>query len=85
MICVETIGKIRRWHRVNKLSVSEIARRLSASRNTSIEGDDWYDETKARYLAHPFIDIGLTGKVTNAPEANEFLSRKYREGWVLNG
>jgi IS30 family transposase len=34
VICVETIGKIRRWHRVDKLSVSEIARRLSASRNT---------------------------------------------------
>lgn len=34
VICVETIGNIRRWHRVDKLSVSEIARRLSASRNT---------------------------------------------------
>ena len=34
MICVETIGKIRRWHRVDKLSISEIAKRLSASRNT---------------------------------------------------
>ena len=34
MICVETIGKIRRWHRVDKLSISKIARRLSASRNT---------------------------------------------------
>jgi transposase len=31
---VETIGKIRRWHRVDKLSISAIARRLSASRNT---------------------------------------------------
>ena len=42
MICVETIGKIRRWHRVDKLSISEIARRLSASRNTIakyLEGD----------------------------------------------
>jgi hypothetical protein len=26
-----------------------------------------------------------TGKVTNLPEANEFISRKYRSGWVLNG
>jgi transposase len=34
VICVETIGKIRRWHRVDKLSISEIAKRLSASRNT---------------------------------------------------
>jgi hypothetical protein len=28
---------------------------------------------------------GKTGKVTNCPEANEFISRKYRDGWVLNG
>ena len=28
---------------------------------------------------------GSAGKITNAPEANEFLSRKYRDGWVLNG
>lgn len=25
------------------------------------------------------------GKVTNCPEANEFLNRKYRAGWALNG
>ena len=25
------------------------------------------------------------GKVTNDPEANAFLSRKYRSGWTLNG
>jgi transposase len=34
VLCVETIGKIRRWHRVDKLSISQIARRLGASRNT---------------------------------------------------
>ncbi len=28
---------------------------------------------------------GATGKVTDCPEANEFLSRKYRAGWTLNG
>jgi len=28
---------------------------------------------------------GATGRVTNYPEANELLSRKYREGWTLNG
>ena len=37
MICVETIGKIRRWHRVDKLSISEIARRLGASRKLERE------------------------------------------------
>ena len=28
---------------------------------------------------------GATGKVTNCPEANEFIGRKYRQGWTLNG
>lgn len=28
---------------------------------------------------------GATGKLTDAPEANEFLGKKYREGWTLNG
>jgi predicted dehydrogenase len=28
---------------------------------------------------------GATGQVTNAPEANAFLARKYRSGWTLNG
>ena len=28
---------------------------------------------------------GATGQVTNSPEANALLSRKYRDGWTLNG
>lgn len=28
---------------------------------------------------------GATGKVTNCPEANQYLGRKYRAGWTLNG
>jgi predicted dehydrogenase len=28
---------------------------------------------------------GATGRVTNCPEANELLGRKYRPGWALNG
>ena len=28
---------------------------------------------------------GVAGKVTNCPEANALLSRKYRDGWSLNG
>jgi predicted dehydrogenase len=28
---------------------------------------------------------GATGKVTNCPEANALLARKYRAGWTLNG
>jgi transcriptional regulator with XRE-family HTH domain len=52
VICVETIGKIRRWHRVDKLSISEIARRLGASRNTVakyLEGD----VTRPKYKTRP--------------------------------
>ena len=26
-----------------------------------------------------------TGRVTNAPEANDYLKRQYRSGWTLNG
>ena len=28
---------------------------------------------------------GAVGRVTNAPEANAYLSHQYREGWTLNG
>ncbi len=28
---------------------------------------------------------GASGRVTNNPAANEFLGRRYREGWTLNG
>src|SRR5271170_498191 len=51
-MCVETIGKIRRWHRVDKLSISKIARRLSASRNTIakyLEGE----VTRPKYKKRP--------------------------------
>jgi len=27
----------------------------------------------------------IAGKVTNVPEANQYLKREYREGWTLNG
>jgi len=28
---------------------------------------------------------GKTGRVTNHAEANEFLTKPYREGWTLDG
>ncbi len=28
---------------------------------------------------------GVNGRVTNCPEANQYLGRKYRDGWTLNG
>jgi len=38
------------------------------------------------YRAGEKIDYdGATGTITNNPEAQAFLSRKYREGYVLNG
>lgn len=52
MICVETIGKIRRWHRVDKLSISKIAKRLSASRNTIAKYLDG-EATQPRYKQRP--------------------------------
>ena len=61
MICVETIGKIRRWHRVDKLSISKIAKRLSASRNTIakyLDGEEitvLFDEVGYRTLSLPAV------------------------------
>ncbi len=52
MICVETIGTIRRWHRVDKLSISKIAKRLSASRNTIAKYLDG-EVTQPRYKQRP--------------------------------
>ena len=49
---METIGKIRRWHRVDKLSISKIARRLSASRNTIAKYLDG-EVTQPRYKQRP--------------------------------
>jgi hypothetical protein len=38
------------------------------------------------YRAGKKLDYdGATGKVTNDDAANAFLSKKYREGWTLNG
>lgn len=60
MICVETIGNIRRRHRVDKLSISKIAKRLSASRNTIakyLHGD----VTQPRYKQRPKHAPGDSG------------------------
>ena len=58
MICVETIGKIRRWHRVDKLSISKIARRLSALRKTIakyLEGEVTRPRYKTRAKRAPVM------------------------------
>jgi hypothetical protein len=40
----------------------------------------------AAYRAGKKIEYdGKTGKITNAPEANAFLKRPYRDGWPING
>ena len=61
MICVETIGKIRRWHRVDELSISKIAKRLSASCNTIAKYLDEYGLT----------DLAIDGRAVLA-QAIEF-------------
>ena len=52
MLCVETIGKIRRSHRMDKLSISQIARRLGASRNT-VKKYLKSTATQPKYTARP--------------------------------
>jgi len=52
VLCVETIGKIRRWHRIEKLSISQIARRLGASRNT-VKRYLKSNVTTPKYMARP--------------------------------
>jgi hypothetical protein len=38
------------------------------------------------YRAGKKLDYdGKTGAVTNAPEANAFLKRPYRDGWPIDG
>jgi transposase len=49
---VETIGKIRRWHRIDKLSISQIARRLGASRNT-VKKYLKSNATQSKYSSRP--------------------------------
>jgi transposase len=49
---VETIGEIRRWHRIEKLSISQIARRLGASRNT-VKKYLKSNVTTPKYMARP--------------------------------
>lgn len=39
----------------------------------------------AQRAGHKLQYDPAAGRVTNAPEANECLSRKYRAGWALNG
>ena len=53
---METIGKIRRWHRIDKLSISQIARRLGASRNTVKKSKRLADEAAAKHHQLRVID-----------------------------
>jgi len=60
---VETIGKIRRWHRIEKLSISQIARRLGASRNTVkkyLKGEVTAPKYRARPKRFPVMGPWVT-------------------------
>jgi len=37
----------------------------------------------AMRAGQPIQYDGQTGRVTNIPDANQFLDRQYREGWTL--
>ena len=94
MICVETIGKIRRWHRVDKLSISEIARRLSASRNTIakyLEGEVTQPRYKTRAKRAPVMGAwvakleAMLVEDATRPRKEQRTAQRLHDGLVQEG
>ncbi len=94
MICVETIGKIRRWHRVDKLSVSAIARRLSASRNTVakyLEGELTQPKYKTRPKRAPVMGAwverleAMLAADAGRPRKEQRTAQRLLDGLVQDG
>ena len=94
MICVETIGKIRRWHRVDKLSVSEIARRLSASRNTIakyLDSEVTKPQYKTREKRAPVMGAwvvkleALLAEDAQRPRKEQRTAQRLHDGLVQEG
>ncbi len=94
MICVETIGKIRRWHRVDKLSISEIARRLGASRNTIakyLEGNVTRPKYKTRAKRWPVMGAwaealeAMLIEDAQRPRKEKRTAQRLHEGLVRAG
>ena len=94
MICVETIGKIRRWHRVDKLSISKIARRLSASRNTIakyLEGEVTQPRYKTRAKRAPVMGAwvvkleAMLAEDAERPRKEQRTAQRLHDGLVQEG
>ena len=94
MICVETIGKIRRWHRVDKLSISKIARRLSASRNTIakyLEGEVTRPKYKTRAKRAPVMGTwvvkleAMLAEDAERPRKEQRTAQRLHDGLVQEG
>ena len=94
MICVETIGKIRRWHRVDKLSISKIARRLSASRNTIakyLEGEVTQPRYKTRAKRAPVMGAwvvkleAMLAEDAERPRKEQRTAQRLHDGLVQAG
>ena len=91
---METIGKIRRWHRVDKLSVSEIARRLSVSRNTVakyLDGEITKPKYKARAKRAPVMGawvVQLTAWLAadaDRPRKEQRTAQRLHDGLLEDG
>jgi transposase len=94
VICVETIGKIRRWHRVDKLSISKIARRLSASRNTIakyLEGEVTQPRYKTRAKRAPVMGAwvvkleAMLAEDAERPRKEQRTAQRLHDGLVQEG
>ena len=81
MTTVETIGRIRRAHFVQKLSVREIARRLHVSRKTVRKAIERRIEQANRQIAA--IDREIARTVARGATAAQLASlRASRQHWI---
>lgn len=83
---METIGKIRRWHRIEKLSISEIAKRLGASRNTVakyLSGEVTRPRYKPREKVYPVMEPWAVRLVTLLGEDARKPVKERRNGQRL--
>lgn len=89
MLCVETLGKMRRWYHVDKLSISKIAKRLGPSRNTikrylrSKTIVSKYKEREKRYPVMGPWKTALQGKLSqdaqHPPKQRRTATRVFEE------
>ena len=76
---METIGKIRRGHRIERVGISQIARRLGASRNTvnkCLKGEVTAPKYKGRPTRLPVMESGMTPNVLDEFGADHWRKRR---------